>query len=239
MRRRTTARAWCACAFVAFVAFAAVGVRGEARARGAPSARADVRTLADDATADVNDVVMFMEKARAELLVSLASEHGGGAHARTTPTEFAAPADWIADFFSTPAEARRRSADARRGADASRSRARRGAAGLPDVVIDDNAMAFFFAAREFANANSVTDPRSGRMTISLRDAPSSRAAEEPHPYQWWYDFLWLTQRRYIDCETDEDCASIFHRGEGKCSVASLRFACLVKLTACVPTSNIK
>ena len=227
----TTTRRLAACAFTVLSVFiAAVVVHGEARARGAPSARADVR--APDATADVDDVYMFMEKARAELLVSLASRDD--AHARSTP---AAPADWIATFFAMPADARRRAE--------SRSRARRGAtSGLPDIVIDDDAVAFYNAAREFANANSVTDPRSGRMTISLRDTPSSRSEDEPHPYQWWYDFLWITQRRYIDCETDQDCASIFHRGEGDhCCASGADFwghthnSCVASLDECVATCS--
>ena len=87
--------------------------------------------------------------------------------------------------------------------------------------------------------NSVTNPSTGRMTIA---EPRSGARAGESPYQWWYDFMWLTQRRYIDCETDADCMSIFHRGEGTiCCAAGADYwghthnSCVDNTEECVAT----
>jgi len=135
--RATRATRAIAALTIAMALMASSAVRAETRARAtSPSAErsatasgADVRARGDaTANADVNEVMAFMEKARAELLVSLASD--GSARGRATPTNAATPGDWVATFFSEPVETRRRAAGR------SSTTRTRTASALPDIVID-------------------------------------------------------------------------------------------------------
>lgn len=101
--------------------------------------------------------------------------------------------DWIASFFVD-------------GGRSFSSRSARSRGNAPRVEVDETGINFFLAARTYAVEHAVSDPRSGRATIVR--------SEEANDLQWWYDFIFITFRRYIDCTSNADCESSFHRGDG-------------------------
>lgn len=148
--------------------------------------------------ADVQD---FLVQVRDEFLSSYTTKTIGRSRSSTEAPE---DMDWIASFFANPSQSRR----SRRRNQGARDGASRD---LPPVVVDDVGIDFYLAARSYALENAVSSPRDGRVHLVVNSRNAARAED---PNQWWYDFLFATQRRYIDCASNDDCASIFHRGDG-------------------------
>ena len=184
---------------------ARVSASASARAR-VPSARPRENappSLDRPEDVDVAMVEDFLTTARDEFAADYAV---GGASA--------VDVDWIASFFLDDGRSSATARSRGNGQNAN-ARSRRDA---PRVEVDETGIDFFLAARRYAAEHAVSDPRSGRATIVR--------SEEANDLQWWYDFLFATQRRWIDCASNADCESIFHRGEGTfCCDAGADFWC--------------
>ena len=147
--------------------------------------------------ADVQD---FLVQARDEFLSSYTTNTIGRSRSSTEAPE---DMDWIASFLrilpvsSIPSTKSRRSGrrQSRPSTGGGRRRGHRLLLGRS-----------FVCARKRREQSSRW-PHSPRRKLS-----KCGRAEDPN--QWWYDFLFATQRRYIDCASNDDCASIFHRGDG-------------------------
>ena len=166
-----------------------------------PAPRNPSRSQDDNENFDMADVQDFLVQVRDEFLSSYTTKTIGRSRSSTEAPE---DMDWIASFFANPSQSRR----SRRRNQGARDGASRD---LPPVVVDDVGIDFYLAARSYALENAVSSPRDGRVHLVVNSRNAARAED---PNQWWYDFLFATQRRYIDCASNDDCASIFHRGDG-------------------------
>ena len=179
------------------IAVAAWALCGVDIARAATSARARAPSSRprepDGDRADVDREVVqdFLTTARDEFLADYAVRGANGVEV-----------DWIASFFLDGGRSSASRTARSRGSGRDAQSRRDG----PRVEVDETGIEFFLAARAYAAEHAVSDPRSGRATIMR--------SEEASDLQWWYDFIFATQRRWIDCTSNADCESIFHRGDG-------------------------